>query len=56
MSKARLAGFAVSDPEARPVAESGMTIGEFDEFATMLSEPLDEPTAVEANTAENETL
>jgi hypothetical protein len=46
--KFALLGFAVSEPGARPVPESGTLSGEFDPSETMLTAPLAAPAVVGA--------
>ena len=54
--KFALPGFAVSEPAARPVPESGMPSGELDASETMLSAPLAVPALAGAKFALKVTL
>lgn len=54
--KFALVGFAVSEPAARPVPESGMLSGELEALDTMLNAPLAAPALAGAKVAVKVTL
>jgi len=56
LPKLKLAGFAVSDPAARPLPLREIAKSELDALETMFSEPVTEPEAVGSNVTANEVL